>query len=53
MTKLQMYNTVAGKYEDVSFTNWTLTTETLNDVTYNVYTYAGEARGSVKVKVTF
>ena len=53
MTKLQMYNTVAGKYEEVSFTNWTLTTETLNDVTYNVYTYAGEARGSVKVKVTF
>lgn len=53
MTKLQMYNTVAGKYEEVSFTNWTLTTETLNDVTYNVYTYAGDARGSVKVKVTF
>lgn len=53
MTKMQMYNTVAGKYEEVSFTNWTLTTETINNVSYNVYTYSGEARGSVKVKVTF
>lgn len=53
MTKMQMYNTVAGKYEEVSFTNWTLTTETINDVSYNVYTYSGDARGSVKVKVTF
>ena len=53
MTKLQMYNTVAGKYEEVSFTNWALTTETINNVTYNVYTYTGDARGSVKVKVTF
>ena len=53
MTKLQMYNTVAGKYEEVSFTNWTLSSETINDVSYNVYTYSGDARGSVKVKVTF
>jgi hypothetical protein len=53
MTKLQMVNTVSSKYEEVSFTNWALTTETINGVTYNVYTYTGDARGSVKVKVTF
>lgn len=53
MTKLQMYNTVAKAYEDVSFTDWALTTETISNVSYNVYTYNGEARGSVKVKVTF
>lgn len=53
MTKLQMYNTVAKAYEDVSFTDWALTTETINEVSYNVYTYNGDARGSVKVKVTF
>lgn len=53
MTKLQMYNTVAGKYEEVSFTDWTLSSETINEVSYNVYTYSGDPRGSVKVKVTF
>lgn len=53
MTKLQMYNTVAKAYEDVSFTDWALTTETIDEVSYNVYTYSGESRGSVKVMVTF
>jgi hypothetical protein len=48
-----MYNTIAGKYEDVAFTDWTLSSETINEVSYNVYTYSGEPRGSVKVKVTF
>jgi hypothetical protein len=53
MTKLQMYNTIAGKYEEISFTDWTLSSETINEVSYNVYTYSGDPRGSVKVKVTF
>lgn len=54
---LQMYNTVAGKYEAVAFTDWKEETseETINDNTrtYYTYSYKGDARGSVKLKVTF
>lgn len=54
---LQMYNTVAGKYEAVAFTDWKEETseETINDntQTYYTYSYKGDARGSVKLIVKF
>lgn len=54
---LQMYNTVAGKFETVSLSDWTETSaeETINNVkqTYYTYTYKGDARGSVKLIVKF
>lgn len=53
MKKLQMYNTFSGKYEDVSFVDWHLTTEQIDNTIYNVYTYTGVDRSSVKIKITF
>jgi len=54
---LQMYNTVAGKFETVALSDWTETSasESVNGVsqTYYTYTYNGSARGSVKLIVKF
>lgn len=56
-TKLQQLNTLSGKMEDVAIASYTETTETRTfggtDVTYYVYTYTGDAEGSVTVDVTF
>lgn len=56
-SSLQMYNTVAGKFETVALSDWTETSaeETINDVkhTYYTYSYKGDARGSVKLIVKF
>jgi hypothetical protein len=53
INKLQMCNTFSGKYEEVSIADWEFTTEQINGVIYNVYTYTGADRTSVKLKVTF
>lgn len=56
-SSLQMYNTVAGKFETVALSDWAMTSasETVNGVshTYFTYTYKGDARGSVKLIVKF
>lgn len=56
-SSLQMYNTVAGKFETVALSDWTETSaeETINNVkhTYYTYSYKGDARGSVKLIVKF
>jgi len=56
-TKLQQLNTLSGKMEDVALASYAETTETRTfggtDVTYYVYTYSGDAEGSVTVDVTF
>lgn len=56
-SSLQMYNTVAKTYETVALSDWTETsaTESINGVsqTYYTYTYKGDARGAVKLKVKF
>jgi len=56
-SSLQMYNTVAGKFETVALSDWTETSasETINGntQTYYTYTYNGSARGSVKLIVKF
>lgn len=56
-TKLQQLNTLSGKMEDVALASYDETTETRTfggtDVTYYVYTYSGDAEGSVTVDVTF
>lgn len=56
-SSLQMYNTVAGKYETVALSDWTMTSasESVNGVSHTYYTYAykGDARGSVKLIVKF
>lgn len=55
---MQMYDTSAEKWKSVGFTDFgTPTTKAIDvngeSVTYNVYTYAGAARGEVKLKITF
>lgn len=54
---LMQYNTVAKQYESVALSAYTKTTETrefgnISNV-YYVYTFAGSAQGSVKLKVKF
>ena len=51
--KLQMYNTVAKAFEEVSISNWEETISTTNNRSYYTYSYLGENRGSVKLIVTF
>lgn len=58
LKKLEMYNSVAKAYEVIPSTAWAETTEDiqLNDQctrTYYLYTYTGEDRGEVKLKITF
>ena len=56
-TNLQMYNTVAKKFEiiDLNFWEEIQSSEKINnfDQTYYTYTYTGANRGSVKLIVTF
>lgn len=51
--KLQMYNTVAKAFEEVSISDWEETINTTNNRSYYTYSYLGENRGSVKLIVTF
>ena len=56
-SSLEMYNTVAKAYETVALSDWTETSasESINGTsqTYYTYSYKGDARGSVKLKVKF
>lgn len=47
LTELQMLNTISGKMEVVSTDSYSLTNESINGITYYVYTYNGDARGEV------
>lgn len=56
-SSLQMYNTVAKAFETVALSDWNETTveENINgwDEKYYIYSYKGDARGSVKLIVKF
>lgn len=56
-SSLEMYNTVAKAYETVALSDWTETSasESINGTSqiYYTYSYKGDARGSVKLKVKF
>lgn len=56
-TSLTQLNTLSGKYESVALSSYTESTETKkfgsDEVTYYVYTYSGDAEGSVTVNVKF
>lgn len=57
ITNMEMYDTGAEKWKAVSLSVWTTSTETISvngtNVTYTVYTYTGDARGQVKLRVKF
>lgn len=53
LKEMQMLNTISGKMEVVSASDWEITSESLNGRTYYVYTYIGAARGSVTLLVKF
>lgn len=56
-TSITQLNTLSGKYESVALSSYTKSTETKtfgsDEVTYYVYTYSGDAEGSVTVNVKF
>lgn len=53
LTELQMLNTISGKMEVVSTDSYSLTNESINGITYYVYTYNGDARGEVTLLAKF
>ena len=57
ITNMEMYDTGAEKWKAVSLSVWTTSTESISvngtNVTYTVYTYTGDARGQVKLRVKF
>lgn len=57
VTKITLLNTLSGKYEDYSFSRFSVTTETKNvqgtDVQYKVYTRSDGTNGSSSFKITF
>lgn len=53
INSLQMLNTVSNKMETVSLSDYIETTETINNITYYVYTYNGSTRGSVTLLAKF
>lgn len=57
VTKITLLNTLSGKYEDVSVSRFSVTTETINvqgtDVQYKVYTRNDGTNGSSSFKITF
>ncbi len=48
-----MLNSISGKMEVVSTSDWQMTNETINNYTYFVYTYTGAARGGVTLLAKF
>lgn len=48
-----MLNTISGKMEVISTTEWSTTNESINGTTYYVYTYTGAARGEVTLLAKF
>lgn len=53
ITKIEMLNTLSGKYETISLdANFVKTTETINKVPYDVFTRTGK-NGATKFRITY
>lgn len=53
LKELQMLNTISGKMEVISTSDWDVTNESINGITYYVYSYNGSARGQVTLLAKF
>lgn len=53
ITKIEMLNTLSGKYEEIAKSNFVKTTESINEVTYNVYTRNQGVNGDATFKFTY
>lgn len=53
LKELQMLNTISGKMEVVETWDWDVTNESINGITYYVYTYNGPARDQVTLLAKF
>ena len=57
ITNMEMYDTSAEKWKAVSMSEWKISSETIivngTDVTYTVYTYNGDTRSKVKLRIKF
>lgn len=51
--KIELLNTLSGKYEEVAKTNFIKTTETINGVGYNIYTRNQGTNGEATFKFTY
>lgn len=48
-----MLNTISGKMEVIGTSDWSTTNESINGISYYVYTYTGSARGEVTLLAKF
>lgn len=53
LKELQMLNTISGKMEVIGTSDWSTTNESINGISYYVYTYTGSARGEVTLLAKF
>lgn len=53
ITKIEMLNTLSGKYEEIAKSNFVKTTESINEVAYNVYTRNQGVNGDATFKFTY
>ena len=53
LKELQMLNTISGKMEVIGTSDWDVTNESMNGITYYVYSYNGDARGEVTLLAKF
>lgn len=53
ITKIEMLNTLSGKYEEIAKSNFVKTTESINEVTYNIYTRNQGVNGEATFKFTY
>lgn len=53
LKELQMFNTISGKMEVIGTSDWDVTNESMNGITYYVYSYNGDARGEVTLLAKF
>ena len=52
-TKLEMYNSVANSFDEVSLDDWSVEEMEYTSHLYYIYTYKGSDRGSVTLRINF